>query len=147
MSDAYEPELGQMIFGQPTQEWASDNLFDAAITLLAEELERVLGNVTQDRVSNPFHNSGARFDTEGLSVHAYSWGDDEQPWNLKCGDVEVSWYKWAGRGMSVNKRMTPDDTKAFLDRALGVILACQSDEFERVKGQRFTYLGEVFNDD
>ncbi len=143
------PELGQMVFGQPTQQYEADNLMDAVINLLSCEIERVLGNVTQERdIGNPFSNSGSRFDTEGLSVHAYSWGDDDQPWNLKCGDVEVSWYKYAGRGMSVNKPMTPQETKAFLDTALSIIHACEpSGEFDETSGNKFTYDGKVYNDD
>lgn len=146
MANECKPELGQALFGQPTQEYEADNLMDAAINLLADELNRVLGNVTQRHpIDSPFSNTGARFDTDGLSVHAYSWSDDDQPWNLKCGEVEVSWYKWSGRGMSVNKPMTPDDTKAFLDSALGIILACEGNgEFS--SGQKFTYCGEVYND-
>lgn len=142
----YIPELGQALFGQPTQAFEADNLMDAAINLLADELSRVLGNITQQRpIDNPFSNSGSRFDTEGLSIHAYSWSDDDQPWNLKCGDVEVSWYKYAGRGMSVNKPMSPNDIKAFLDCALGIILACEGGgEFS--KGQKFTYDGTVYNE-
>lgn len=146
MANEYTPELGQALFGQPTQAYESDNLMDAAINLLADELNRVLGNVTQQHpIDSPFSNTGARFDTDGLSVHAYSWADDDQPWNLKGGDVEVSWYKWAGRGMSVNKPMVADETKAFLDRSLDIILDCEG-KGEFSKGRKFTYNETVFND-
>lgn len=138
---SFQPELGQMLFGHAPQQYDGGNLLDAALTYLREELDRVLGNIYQGDPPSPFSNSGCRFDTEGLSIHAYDWGDESQPWNLKCGDIEVSWYKWAGRGQSVNKPLTPSEISEFLDAALAIIQSCEGGEFDGSGGRPFTYDG------
>jgi hypothetical protein len=136
----FQPELGQMVWGQPSQEHETSELLDAALTYLDHELQRVLWNRLQKECASPFSNSGARFKTDGLSIHAYDWGDENQPWNLKCGDVEISWYKWSGRGQSVNRPMQSEDVAAFLDRALAIVRACDTPEFGDEDGGRpFTY--------
>lgn len=137
----FMPELGQMLFGQAPQQYDGGELLDAAVLYLREELDRVLGNRLQRSCSSPFDNSGSRFDTEGLSVHAYSWSDDDQPWNLKCGDIEISWYKYFGRGQSVNKPLTSDEISEFLKHALGIIRACDSPDYGETDGQEFSYDG------
>lgn len=138
--ERFEPELGQMVFGQPTQEYDGGELLDAALTYLSEELDRVLWNRLQKECPSPFANSGARFETEGLAIHSYDWGSENQPWNLKCGDVEISWYKWSGRGQSVNKPMTPNDIAVFLGQALAIIRGCDTPNFgDEDGGKAFTY--------
>jgi len=67
---------------------------------------------------NPFDNSGAQFDCDEFSAHAYSWGDDEQPFNFKWKNLEISWYKWFGRGTSSNIPVTPQLASDFLDACL-----------------------------
>jgi len=140
MEKQYEPELGQAVFGQPSQEFAVSELLEAALGHIREELNRVLWNRLQQDCRSPFDNSSARFETEGLSIHAYDWGDDDQPWNLKCGDIEISWYKYIGRGMSVNRAMTPDDIDRFLEKAISIVRACDSPSFgDEADAVNFTY--------
>lgn len=75
-----------------------------------ECLEQTLGRLRSEWTDwnphpndNPFSNTGASFVCETFSVQAYSWSDDQQPFNFKCGDIEVSWYKYLGRAMTVNR--------------------------------------------
>jgi hypothetical protein len=135
----YQPELGQAVFGQPWKEHSGGELLDAALGHLDNELQRVLWNRLQKECPSPFHNTAARFETEGLAIHAYSWSEEDQPWNLKCGDLEISWYKWCGRGTSSNKPLTPDEIAAFLDDALAIIRSCDSPDYGEQDGRAFTY--------
>lgn len=117
MSD-FEPELGQMLFGQPTQQFAVSELWIAALDRLNTEIERVTRNETQREVWGPMRNSGETFDCETFSAHAYSWSDDEQPWNFKWRDVRISWYKYLGRGTSANRKLTAEEAGKMLDECL-----------------------------
>lgn len=62
-----------------------------------------------------------------MSYRAYWWGDEDAPdgalSNLAIDgdDVEVRWYKYPGRGMSVNRPMTPADWIAWHDLAVGLL--------------------------
>lgn len=111
----FQPELGQALFGQPYKHYEVPDIWEAALTLLSYRLERVMWNVTQKDYSSPMSNSGQRFDCPTFSAHAYSWNDEEeQPWNFRWRDVEISWYKYIGRGMSANKELSPDEASEML---------------------------------
>jgi len=112
----YEPELGQAVFGQPYKEYEAPHYVEAALTLISEELERVGHNVLQENFVNPFSNTGASFTViPKMLVHAYSWNDEEQPFNFKWRDLEISWYKYLGRGMSMNRQTTPQEIAEMID--------------------------------
>lgn len=99
----YEPELGQMAFGQSWQRLDADESLLAALTLI----DAAMGAADGPRYSSPFQNTGARFDCETFSAHAYSWDDSqEQEWNFRWRDLRVSWYKHYRRGTSVNRDLT-----------------------------------------
>jgi hypothetical protein len=141
----YQPEVGQMCYGQPWQRFDAPPMLEAALQWIKCSLDTVLWNRLQRQTRSPFDNSGATFDTEGLSIHAYSWDDDkEQPWNLKCGDVEVSWYKHSWRGVSVNRELSNDEIAEFLDRALSIVRKCDIDFSHDASGfeQPFKYNGD-----
>lgn len=77
---------------------------------------------------NPFQNSGnvKGFNNGTFEVHAYDWGADNQDpeaphqyYNFKCGDVEISWYKYLGRGMWINKpKITPAQVVKMFDKCM-----------------------------
>lgn len=102
----YVPELGQMVFGQPSHQYAVSDLVEAVLTLLSYRLSTAMWNVTQKDNMSPFQNSGEEFETRAFHVQAYSWGDDEQPYNFKWRNIKISWYKYMGRGMSSNVEIT-----------------------------------------
>ncbi len=109
MTEKYMPELGQMGCGQPFKEYPVPDIWGAAFMYLAYELDRVMWNTRQGPYDSPFNNSGNSFKCDAFHVEAYEWDDSrEQPYNFKWGDVEVSWYKYLGRGMSANKPLSPD---------------------------------------
>ena len=118
MSDYYEPELGQAVFGQPYKEYGvSQKLRDALSSIdkhLCLKMERLDKNF-----ESPFANSGNKFYCDTFEVESYSWDDEvDQPWNFKWRDIEVSWYKYFGRGMSVNKNVSDKEIEEMLDECL-----------------------------
>jgi hypothetical protein len=112
----YEPELGQAVFGQPTQHLDCPEYITALLRELADELHRVVWNKTQKEYPSPFENTGNKFKCKTFKVEAYSWNEDiKQQYNFKWRDVEVSWYKYLGRGMSINKDLTPKEAVEMFD--------------------------------
>lgn len=120
----YEPELGQMIFGQPYKEHDASNLMIAALRAIGDDLERIMWNIHQEVYASPFGNTGNSFkEIKEFQVEAYSWNEEyEQPWNFKWKDIEVSWYKYNGRGTSVNREVSPLEIAQMLDACLSALL-------------------------
>jgi hypothetical protein len=122
MPDEYVPELGQFCFGQPHQPYAADPYLEAALFMIENELDRVMGNIHQEKYPSPFRNTGNRFDCPTFSAHAYSWNEDEeQPWNFRWRDVEISWYKRLGRGLSINRAIEPNEAAVMLRECLAAL--------------------------
>ena len=102
----YEPELGQAVFGQPWQQYECPEWLIAMLEYLEKELERVMWNVEQKEYTSPFRNTGNSFRNEVFEVHAYSWNEaEDQAYNFKWKDVEINWYKYLGRGTTVNQKI------------------------------------------
>ncbi len=123
----YEPEIGQALFGQPHQQFPTNSYIEAALQMLSEELKRVMWNINQEEYPSPFDNTGMKFECETFKVHAYSWGYGLQPWNFKWSDIEISWYKYLGRGMSSNKEIKPAIAAKMLDQCLKAIRKHEED--------------------
>ena len=72
---------------------------------IARKLDVVMWNSKQKEYDNPFGNTGNDFMCDTFEVHAYNWNEDiNQPYNFKCGDIEISWYKYLGRGCTMNNK-------------------------------------------
>ena len=116
--EKYEPELGQAVFGQPTQALEVPSYVEAALTLIREEAQRVEWNNRQEEF-DPFGNTSGQYKNDVFEVNAYSWNDEKnQPYNFKWRDFELSWYKYFGRGMSMNREISPDETAKMLEECL-----------------------------
>lgn len=88
----------------------TDKLLEAALQFIQYEWDMIMWNVHQEQLDNPFANTGATWKCDMFEVEAYSWDNQyDQKYNFKCGDIEISWYKYMGRSMSVNKELTADD--------------------------------------
>ena len=104
-----ELELGQALFGQPTQ------MLDCP-----EKVMRALNTISQAWAAltdsnNPFSNTGAEYKGEKFTVYAYSWREDiPQEYNFAWRDVRVSWYKYFGRGTTINREMTVKEIREML---------------------------------
>ena len=110
----YTPELGQIMFGQPFTEFEVSDLTHAVLSFIGRRLDIVMWNIHQQEYASPFDNTGNSFKCDAFEAHAYSWGDEEQPFNFKWRDVEISWYKYLGRGMSANMGIAPALTDEML---------------------------------
>jgi hypothetical protein len=119
----YQPELGQMVFGQPFQQFGVPDLMEAALTSISNELDRVMWNLHQKEYASPFSNTGASFRCPTFTAVSYSWGDDGQPYNFKHQKtgLTISWYKWFGRGASADREITPDLASEILMDCLAAI--------------------------
>ena len=115
-TEKYQPELGQLMFGQPSKELKCTGLVESSL--------RIIQNLMQVKYKDgytPFDNFGKRFKNEVFECNAYSWdfcyceeelcrcGHTEQTYNFKWKDFEVSWYKYLGRGMSMNREISDEE--------------------------------------
>lgn len=122
MKKNYEPELGQMIFGQPTQVYDCPEYIESLLRGISNELERVMWNNNQKEYNSPMDNTGEQFKNDTFEANAYSWNDEvDQPYNFKYKDIEISWYKYLGRGMSVNKPITEKQAVKMFDDCIASI--------------------------
>ena len=93
-----------------------DDKIEAALEAIRYVLF-VLGDIEAD----PFGNTAASFKNAIFEVHAYSWGDDDQPFNFKWRDFEVKWYKYLGRGMGRNRDLTETEVEIMLTECIDSI--------------------------
>lgn len=117
-------ELGQMLLGNPGADVSCPGFVEAGMRQLALEIERVEWNRTQKQYEAPTRNNGEHYETSVFEMHAYYWGEEqcliERP-NFRCGDFEVYWYKYCGRGMSMNRQIDANEFFIMLDRCLASV--------------------------
>lgn len=97
-------ELGNLMFNtNKNQQYECPRWIVALLNELDNQLDRVMWNNTQKEYSSPFENTSNSFKNNVFEVQAYDWNDDvEQPYNFKCDDIEISWYKYLGRDTTIN---------------------------------------------
>ena len=115
-------ELGQLIYGNPTGDYACPEWVNALVEEIISEIWRVYWNANQrewNKLDDP--------QIPGIEFRPYYWGDDPveagKP-NLKHGDIEVRWYKHPGRGQSLNVEPTPERMIGWFESALATIRKC-----------------------
>jgi hypothetical protein len=102
MTQEYQPEVGQILFGQQPQRFEGSSALEYALLLLGENIVAE-AQTRRKRRDNPFLNTGGSYQNDVFKVEAYSWNDDyDQPFNFAWRDVRASWYKHVSRGLSVN---------------------------------------------
>lgn len=84
---------------------------------IEKEMCRIYWNQHQKEYNSPFGNYGNRFESECFSVKSYDWNGN-YGWNFKCEDIEVSWYKYLGRGDMINGNYSPLDIVAMYDKCM-----------------------------
>jgi hypothetical protein len=103
----YIPELGQASFGQPPKEFECPEYVVALLEKIESLLSKVMWNLKQKEYDSPFSNTGNKFKNKTFKVEAYNWNESiTQKYNFKWEDVEISWYKYLGRGSSINQKIT-----------------------------------------
>lgn len=103
------------------------------ITALLKEIDFKLSiaywNKFQKEYESPFGNTGNIFINNVFEVRAYDWNNESsQKYNFKCGDVEISWYKYLGRCMTINKKYPVHDIIDMYNRCIESIEEMEDDE-------------------
>jgi hypothetical protein len=97
----------------------SEALIEATLRQIEFELCRVMWNNTQEEYASPFDNTGNNYKNDTFEVRAFDWSDNpEVDWNFKYKDIEISWYKYLGRGMDWNRAITLEELQEMLEDCL-----------------------------
>lgn len=104
-------ELGNLIFNEHNKNQFYDcpDWIIALLSHLHDKLCVVMWNKNQKEYDSPFYNTSNNFIGKNFEVHAYNWNEDvDIPYNFKCGDIEISWYKRLGRDTTINGEYSPE---------------------------------------
>ena len=127
-----EIELGQILFGNPISEFKCPEFIEAGLRHLANEIERIEWNNKQEEYEAPISNNGGEYKTDTFEMRAYYWGEDEKlaalP-NFKCGSFELRWYKYCGRGMSMNKKIDANEFFEIINKCLESVRKLEKELF------------------
>lgn len=117
-------ELGNIIFNtNKNQQYNCPRWIVALLNELDNQLDRVMWNIHQEEYQSPFENTANSFKNDVFEVQAYDWNDDvEQPYNFKCDDIEISWYKYLGRDTTINGEYEPQKIIDMFNKCLQSIL-------------------------
>lgn len=117
-------ELGNLMFNtNKNQQYECPRWIVALLNELDNQLDRVMWNNTQKEYHSPFENTANSFKNDVFEVQAYDWNDDvEQPYNFKCGNIEISWYKYLGRDTTINGEYEPQVIIDMFNKCLKSIL-------------------------
>lgn len=117
-------ELGNLMFNtNKNQQYECPRWIVALLKELDNQLDRVMWNNTQKEYPSPFENTANSFKNNVFEVQAYNWSEDvEQPYNFKCGDIEISWYKYLGRDTTINGEYKPQVIIDMFNKCLQSIL-------------------------
>ena len=118
MGEGYRPEVVQWISGTRWEPIAMDDTEISIMMGLFRDISRAFWNRRQEPwCESRWGEETTVYDVgnrdpgiPGITFREFVYGDDdptpELP-NFSFGGVEIRWYKYPGRGTSVNKRMTP----------------------------------------
>jgi len=72
---------------------------------------------------SPFDNTSESYKNQIFEAISYDWHEDYesgiiQPYNFKWRDFEVKWYKYLGRGMECNRKISNDEIAIMLNECL-----------------------------
>ena len=120
-TNKFQPEIGQLIYGNRWDSFDCPWYVEAALRYLESVIERVEQNITQKKFISPLDNNATRYKTPVFELRSYSWVECICPEgkvnpkclsclpNFKCGPLEIRWYKYCGRGMSMNKKLNANE--------------------------------------
>lgn len=119
-----ELELGNLMFNtNVNQTYKCERYIVALLDALDDQLSRVMWNKEQKEYDSPFENTANSFKNEVFEVQAYSWDDEvSQPYNFKCGNIEISWYKYLGRDTTINGQYSPEEIINMFNKCIESIL-------------------------
>lgn len=112
-------ELGQILFhNNKVQHYECPRVVGLVLRAIEEKLQD-LGLVGE--YEDPFENSGnvEGFKNDVFEVHAFDWGDEpKHKFNFKYKDIEICWYKYLGRGMTINREISLEELEGMLSDCL-----------------------------
>ena len=122
MTKEYEPEVGQAIFGNTFQNMtATDSVTQALATIGMYLLSK--------KQINPTENTAHRYENDTFEMFAYDWNEDnDQQYNFRWKDFEVSWYKYLGRGMSMNREISEKEITQMINECIKSITKGNNNE-------------------
>lgn len=108
-------------------EYEATHLLIAALSAIGYDISRVTNNCTGTPVY-PMGNTGESFTCDVFTAEAYDWKNefceeecDARQVNFKWRDIEVSWYKYLGRGTVTNRPIKPDEIAEMLNDCLAAL--------------------------
>ncbi len=112
MSNKANLEIGNLMFNNANQNQHYE--CPKWVVALLRDIDRALQtkywNKNQKEMDSPFSNTGNNYKGKCFEVHAYSWSEEiPQEYNFKCGDIEISWYKYLGRDTTINREYTNEE--------------------------------------
>lgn len=106
----------------------NESFIRCILEAIEQDWLRVMWNIHQKEFNdeNPWQNTGnvKGYKNDTFEVHAYDWGWDysdsntPQPPNFKWRDLEITWYKWCGRGLSTNRQTSHNELALMLNECL-----------------------------
>ena len=126
-------ELGNLMFNtNKNQSYKCPNYIVALLKEIDCQLSRIMWNINQKEYNSPFDNTANTFKNKVFEVQAYSWDDEvEQLYNFKCGDIEISWYKYLGRDTTINKEFTYKEIINMFNRCIDSLLKYEQKELRK----------------
>lgn len=90
---------------------------EALLSSLGGQIELVEWNKTQKSYDAPTRNVGGYWANDVFEMRSFVWCTHDGPDdsckcnlpNFKCGDIEVTWYKYLGRGTRINGEYSADE--------------------------------------
>lgn len=142
MSSSYKPELGQILHGSAIEHHEVPEYVQALVWHILSEFERCYWNSMQEEsgllAGGSYNRPGSPSKTyimDDFELCSYWWGDEDdevqmaRP-NLAFQDVRITWYKYPGRGMSVNVEKTPAEWVAWFDAALARVQVAAAENWQ-----------------
>lgn len=125
-------ELGNIMFN--TNNNQPLNCPEWIVALLREidrKLSLVMWNIDQKEYDSPFDNTSNEFHNKVFFVEAYSWNDEIcQPYNFKCGEIEISWYKYLGRDTTINATFEPKYVIEMFDKCIDSLVQYEKENLK-----------------
>jgi hypothetical protein len=111
-------ELGQYVSGREPASFQCPSFVEAGLQYLACRIEAQARNQTQEPYNAPTGNNGAECSTGIFDMRAYCWNEESPKAslpNFHCRDFKVYWYKYLGRGMTMNKDIDANEFFEIID--------------------------------
>lgn len=122
-------ELGQMMdCPHKIQEYECPDYIVALLRDISDRLGVLMWNENQEEYDSPFDNTGNVFICDTFEVYSFDWNYDKpQAYNFKCGDIEISWYKYLGRGCTINGNWSEKEIVNMYDLCISKILEMEEE--------------------